>query len=198
MNSEQARERMIRRQNRSDPSRTAPKVNEGPDMGRFMQSQRPHGLNKLCNDPELIEKLQEAAGKVWAIFGERIAQKNCNGLFLYSPKDQTGDYWNADGITCLYGPRNGTARYKIGIASSAVNAGEQYLLMVLIHEVAHVIHFDTYRFDHPPEWHALLDSMLAEFTSASGIELKNDYSSFNGEYSFRPEPRQPWINRKST
>lgn len=179
-NAEKAREKMISRMMRKDSAANVlPEINAGVDLVYFLDSERKSGLFCLCEDAALKAELVKAAAQVWTVFKDQIRDKPITGFILYEAEKQGGDYRLADGMAVQYTARKGDRAWKIAIAAEAIRLGREYLLFLVIHELAHVLH--GVRFDHPPEWHAALDQMLAEFEQRTGIHLENDYSSYNGE-----------------
>ena len=176
-----ARDRMISRHMRADGSGDYPKINTGADMKRFMDIARNEGLCCLCEDGALKEKLSAAIREVWDTFRDYpyyIPELPITGFILFETAKQRGNFAEADGMAFPYSVNPNVEKWKICIAAEAVESGHDYLALVVMHEVFHVI--GGIRFDHPPFWHGGLDAMLLAFNQETGYQIQNDYSRYNG------------------
>lgn len=189
---EAARKRMIQRMGRrlDNADQVPPPINGGEVMKEFLRAERSMGLLSLSDDETAKKRLHAAALRVWGVFGERLARANVKGLFLW-PEDCGGIYAESDGMTVRRTDQAGKVYFMIGVYEGAAYYGEDYLLLVLIHEAAHALNFEA---GHYAYWHGFLDQLLAEFNQRTGRELVNDYASFNDEGRRKP-PGQPWIHR---
>lgn len=61
--------------------------------------------------------------------------------------------------------------YAVGLSVGAVERGEEYTQFLFLHELAHV-HVSG---DHDPEFHRVLDRLIARFNQCTGGRVVNDY-----------------------
>lgn len=65
----------------------------------------------------------------------------------------------------------------IGISIQALQAGESYAALILLHELCHVLHgFPS----HGPEFHEHLDALITRYNTAAGANIQNDYQGKGG------------------
>lgn len=68
----------------------------------------------------------------------------------------------------------------VGISIQALQAGESYAALILLHELCHVLHgFPA----HGPEFHKRLDRLIGTYNAATGSHIENDYFGFGLEES---------------
>lgn len=94
-------------------------------------------------------------------------------VFCYDQDLQPPDIAENDGRAST-SERQSTGRRvsAIGISIQALQAGESYAALILLHELCHVLHgFPS----HGPEFHEHLDALIKRFNESTGSNVRNDY-----------------------
>lgn len=95
------------------------------------------------------------------------------GLYMYQLVGSTKDYSGAFGVTTY----NDSGTAVIGFSGEYVTiATPEQLDIAIMHELCHLSAPET---RHDPEYHALLDQMIANFNHIYGTELVNDYAGLD-------------------
>ena len=84
-------------------------------------------------------------------------------------------------------PQTGKPRCAIGVSVEAMDAGTTYAVLVLLHELCHLIVIEpqTENFtDHSAHFHATLDELIEKYNTAYKTEIVNDY------FGLAPEGRR--------
>lgn len=95
------------------------------------------------------------------------------GLYMYQLAGSSGDYSFALGMTTY----NDSGTAVIGFCGEYITiATPEQLDIAIMHELCHLSAPET---GHDPEYHALLDQMIANFNHIYNTELINDYAGMD-------------------
>lgn len=106
------------------------------------------------------------------LFPDLLYRSGLRLLFLYE-QDETQEN---DGVCWLDVTRDGHGvLYAIGLATWTLE-NPPYFQLVFLHELAHI----AVGGEHNAAFRAYLDSLIARFNEATGVQLVNDYPSEGG------------------
>lgn len=142
----------------------------------FAESAKSSGLKRILTADVPTKKLiNRIIFRVWRILGGATKQYPfpIKGVFLFNAEECTGDFDGCDGM-CMNQARTITAdkRAMIGISTQAAARGEDYVSLVLLHEVSHAATGEG----HTTQFHQYLDYLIMTYNAKYGTEIANDYS----------------------
>lgn len=108
---------------------------------------------------------------------DKLLHEHVSSYYLFKANTTGEDGKTKDGLTTWIDDKQGRL-YCIGIGTAALDKGPDYVLLVLLHELAHVL-IDKDRpgnhEEHDEAFHAMLDQLILAVNDFSGKNLKNDY-----------------------
>ena len=148
------------------------------DVLRFLIKTRGDAIIAPSSDPDSYEQLKTYWKRIQDVFPELYAQQividsgtgetaQISALYVFADApDKDGEYY------LRAQKEKPLEKYAlIGISKSALDKGEEYALMVLLHELTHVLS----RSDNRMIFHGLLDGMILELNSKTGLHVVNDH-----------------------
>lgn len=134
----------------------------------------------ICYDPELREQAASYLWNIPQIFPELIEHRVV-AIYIYDLCEQptylqdcSAVHWrdvvlDRKGILGALGI--GTRLSIIGISTAALDAGQDYTVLVFLHELAHAIHGGG----HDESFHNVLDGLIERYNAATGSRIINNY-----------------------
>lgn len=117
-------------------------------------------------------------GECAAVFPELFDQISV--LYVYNQQAQIDeDLKNSDAIFWFYSAPDRVMLFAIGISTAAAAQGEEYTLLCVIHELAHMKTLLEGKREgkngHSTAFHANLDDLISKFNAETGRNIMNDY-----------------------
>lgn len=130
----------------------------------------------ISNDPQYSEKARSAFTKIALALRDVLFVSSLRFVYVYDIDCQPAgiDTSHSDGYAKNHVNTNGRRISSIGISTQALDYSEDYAIMVLIHELAHVT-VKGYH-DHDDVFYAWMDRLLKAYNDYHGTEIENDYS----------------------
>lgn len=95
-------------------------------------------------------------------------------VYVYDQREQPESISPNDGYSSVSERQTDGRRVaSIGISIQALHRGDEYAVMVLLHELAHILR--SYPVDHGQEFHQTLDKLIVRYNVATGAKIENDY-----------------------
>ena len=107
--------------------------------------------------------------------------------YIYDQGEQQyADGKKNDAVMWYHTPPNESTMYAIGISIAAAAEGESYLLLCILHELAHVENvIDCGKSDHTSRFHHCLNDLIEKFNKATGRSIENDLDGLQMRYDSR-------------
>lgn len=122
--------------------------------------------------PKESEAVRQILKDTPRLFPDLLYRSGLRLLFLYE-QDETQEN---DGVCWIDVTRDGHGvLYAIGLATWTLE-NPPYFQLVFLHELAHI----AVGGEHNAAFRAYLDSLIAKFNEATGVQLVNDYPSEGG------------------
>jgi len=112
--------------------------------------------------------------KAYSLFGAKFTE--CGFVYLYTWQQsvqRVEKFCRVDGYSSF--SRNyetGERVSSIGVACEAIGRGEDYIALLLLHELAHLL---LPQEGHGKYFHAELDDLIAQYNARFGSHVQNDY-----------------------
>ena len=105
-------------------------------------------------------------------------------VYVYDQRQQPVDLAKNDGYSSVSEQmQDGHRVASIGVSIQALQRGDAYAMMILLHEMAHILR--SYPVEHGVEFHAQLDQLINRFNAATGSSLVNDRFGLQMRYDSR-------------
>ena len=138
-----------------------------------------------CNDPPVLAILKDTFALVKSIFPSEVARVHLVLLDVFITEEQPkqSPAFECDGLSSFW--RDGKSGFysAICISASTICTGTEYLIMVFLHELAHLLierdlPSTTEKLPHDEVFECMLNELLNEFSRKTGMRLQNDYSQY--------------------
>lgn len=126
-----------------------------------------------CGDPRQMDKLKTVLVEVFAALPDLLPQLVDRGLdtfYTYRQQEQEGGDRLNDGVCWFDHQQDGGVLYAIGVSVEAMEKGADYTVLVILHEVVHILKGG----EHNQEFHSTLNGLLQRFNAATGRLVVND------------------------
>lgn len=145
---------------------------------RVLRWVRSQGM-ALCYDEARWARLElclrDVVSALPDVFRQTLQLGVC-AIFLYRQSVQQAEFATTDGQCFKDVTRDGQGvLYAIGISAEALEQGADCVALVILHELAHVIHGG----DHDAAFHAALDDLIEQYNAVTGSHVVNDYYGLN-------------------
>lgn len=95
-------------------------------------------------------------------------------VYCYDQQQQLPTLAKNDGFSSVSEhQKDGRRVASIGISIQAMQQGDECAVMVLLHELTHIL--SSYPAEHGRTFHQTLDKLIARYNTATGAKIKNDY-----------------------
>lgn len=148
---------------------------------------------RLCFDSAKLKLLKLLFASIFFALREEVFTTNLSLVYLYRQSEQSGEFAEVDGL-CNISVEYGTT--SIGISAEALEYDLDYAVMVLIHEITHLLCKGT-----SPDFFMRMDKLLNKYNRFTNSRICNDYSE-KGVRQFNLDSRSgiirvPQSNRKN-
>lgn len=151
---------------------------------RWVQSQG----QEICHDTKENQQLSVLLDELRPIFPE-IEQ--VHAWFTYRQANQPPPLSEHDGELWKDCTLDVGTLYAIGISLEALDAGHDYGVLVILHELTHVLLDGG---EHNRHFHSVLNDLLDRYNRATGQSVKNDYFGFEMRHDAREIPASWFAN----
>lgn len=151
---------------------------------RWVQSQG----QEICHDTKENQQLSVLLDELRPIFPE-IEQ--VHAWFTYRQANQPPPLSEHDGELWKDCTLDVGTLYAIGISLEALDAGHDYGVLVILHELTHVLLDGG---EHDRHFHSVLNDLLDRYNRATGQSVKNDYFGFEMRHDAREIPASWFAN----
>ena len=126
-----------------------------------------------CMDNHWISKARGTFLKIIVSLWDVVLGSTLSLVYCYDESIQPPNLANCDGYSSVSeNPSDGRMVSSIGVSVQALQAGDSYAALVLLHELCHVLHgFPA----HGQEFHKRLDSLIERYNLLAGGNVENDY-----------------------
>ncbi len=137
----------------------------------------------LSDDSKKMHRIRTLFFIVYSVFYEQIKHSGLCLLTLYMEKTDS----NKNGFCQRFNNPYEAGKFisVICIVDKIVipETSDEYLLLVLLHEVCHAVYGTECAAEpHGELFHNLLDSLILIFNHETGYNIKNDYAEYSGDY----------------
>lgn len=128
---------------------------------------------KICLDPTERELAKQTFLRITKTFFPDLLCSCLSLIYVYDQDVQPPTVKKCDGYSSVSERQSDGRRVaSIGISLQALHAGENYAVLIFLHELCHVLHgFPA----HGPEFHKHLDRLIAKYNAATKGTVVNDY-----------------------
>lgn len=128
---------------------------------------------KICLDPAEREFAKRTFATITDVFLPDLLCSCLSLIYLYDQDAQPPEISKCDGYSSVSERQSDGKRVaSIGISLQTLHAGEDYAVLVFLHELCHVL----YGFPaHGQVFHKRLDSLIERYNLLTGAGVKNDY-----------------------
>lgn len=139
---------------------------------------------RLCFDSDKMKLLKLLFTSIFFALRDDIFTSDLSLIYLYRQSEQSGKFAGADGL-CNISAEYGTT--SIGISAEALEYDRDYAVMVLIHEITHLLCKGT-----SPDFFMRMDKLLYKYNRFTKSKICNDYSE-KGVKRFTVDSRSGFI-----
>ena len=112
--------------------------------------------------------------KIGKVFINELTTSTLSLVYLYDQNKQPLNIAKHDGYTSISEKLNIVSCVSaIGISTRALQKGEEYTILVFLHELAHVLYNVPVK--HGEEFHMHLNKLIERYNLETGSQIKNDY-----------------------
>lgn len=133
-------------------------------------------------DPQALQIALSALHHVQEVFKGEIDIPTISALAVYDMSAQPEGASSRTADAVAYFTTNGEAKlYGLAVSVQAICKGDDYLLFVIIHELAHIVleaEGKNSEMSHDELFEAYLLELLRFFNEQTGKHLKNDFSGY--------------------
>lgn len=99
-------------------------------------------------------------------------------LYVYNQSQQQYEGGTTDdAVFWYYTTPDNAVLYAIGVSTAAAAEGEKYLLLCILHELAHMKNLiESGNSNHRIFFHTVLDNLIRKFNEATGRNIENDFN----------------------
>ena len=124
----------------------------------------------LCDDPAPMSRLEMLMERVQTAIPGNILD-GLHTLFAFRESEQPENLQGNDGWFWWFDSPYGLF-YAIGLSVETLEGDEDYCILVLLHEIAHLRSGQG----HNASFSGCLDKLIAQYNRASGAHIVNDYT----------------------
>ena len=149
---------------------------------RWVQSQG----KVLCHDTAEQQRLSVLLDELRPIFPE---MEQVHGWFVYRQQDQPPNLRGDDAETWRDVTLDGSGvLFAIGISVDGLDTGHDYAVLLILHELCHVLDSGN----HDWHYHSALSGLIDRYNEATGRSVRNDFFGLEMRYDSRPVP-ESWF-----
>lgn len=127
-----------------------------------------------CTDPHWVAEAKRLFLPVVIAMRDDVMGSVLSLVYCYDQRQQPPALAKNDGYSSVSKRQTDGRRVaSIGISVQAIQQGDGYATMILLHELAHILR--AYPSEHGPEFHRELDRMIEQFNRRTGGHIVNDY-----------------------
>lgn len=138
----------------------------------ILQFMRDYGLTCLYYpDQQTCDRIEQLFGKIWNLFSKLNGRDGytVEALFIYDREKCERHIGDAHTTMHKY-------RSAIGLDRSILDSDEDYLALLLLHELAHALG----NLDHDDLYENFLNYLISIYNAAYDAHVTNDYDSYEG------------------
>ncbi|WP_458398195.1 hypothetical protein [Anaerotignum sp.] len=115
-------------------------------------------------------------GEVATVFPDLF--DSLSDCYFYRQEEQQYEGGTTDDAVFWYHtPSDGVTLYAIGLSTVAAAEGENYLLLCLLHELAHLKNLiENGQSSHRASFHGVLNELIRKFNESTGRNIENDFN----------------------
>lgn len=131
----------------------------------------------FADDPTAKEQARELLIKIFVALSDVVYGSPLSLVYIYNMDEQPPELSGCDGRSFVSERQSdGKQVAAVGVSLQALQAGETYGTLILLHELAHVtINSRLVRGKHGGAFHIWLDMLIRQYNSYHGTDIKNDY-----------------------
>lgn len=122
---------------------------------------------KICTDESERERAMLFLLPIFQVFREEISTSSLSLIYLYRQSEQSEEFADFDG-RCYVSADCDTS--SIGLSVELLHADNDYCVMVILHELAHLLRVGDENF------FRIMDELVQRYNSATKSMIANDYS----------------------
>lgn len=123
---------------------------------------------RLCFDSDKMKLLKFLLMPIFLALRDEIFTSDLSLIYLYRQAEQSEKFAGSDGL-CNISAEYGTT--SIGISAEALEYDADYAVMLIIHEIAHLLCKGT-----TPDFFVRMDKLLNKYNRLTNSKIYNDYS----------------------
>jgi len=130
----------------------------------------------ISTDMKLYEIARSAFQKIALAMPKLILHSTLRLVYVYDQREQPNSHIirTSDGFSSVSERlKDGKRVSSVGISKQALEYSEEYIILVLLHELAHVTVNGQH--NHDETFHCWLDYLIAEYNDFHGTQIINDY-----------------------
>lgn len=129
---------------------------------------------RICCDPAELELARRTFLHITKTFFPELLCSCLSLVYIYDMDEQPPALSMCDGRASISETfPDGRQVASIGISLQALHAGEDYSILILLHELTHVL--SGFPSEHGPEFHAYLDRLVERYNLETRSSIVNDY-----------------------
>lgn len=137
-----------------------------------------------CMDPHWVAEAKRMFLPVIVALQDAVMGSVLSLVYVYDQRQQPPNIAFCDGYSSASEQmQDGRRVASIGVSIQALQQGDAYATMVLLHELTHIL--KAYPVEHGVEFHAQLDRLIDRFNAATGSNLVNDRFGLQMRYDSR-------------
>ena len=127
-----------------------------------------------CADPHWIAETRRLFLPIVIALQDMVMSSILSLVYCYDQRVQPPALAKNDGYASVSERQDSGRRVaSIGVSIQAIQQGDGYATLILLHELAHILR--AYPSEHGIEFHQQLDSMIERFNRCTGDHIVNDY-----------------------
>ncbi|MBR6677714.1 MAG: hypothetical protein IKL23_03160 [Oscillospiraceae bacterium] len=128
----------------------------------------------ICTDDNATNMLKGLINVVAPVFRDTMMDSGLCAIFAYHKDQQPEKFQDNNAITYRDVTTDGKGTlYAIGIAVESLEHGQDWAILLFLHELCHVLLPDAK--SHGRTFHEILDYLIAKYNVATGGSIENDY-----------------------
>ena len=128
----------------------------------------------ICFDPAEREFAKRTFAPITNVFLPDLLCSALSLVYVYDMDKQPPAVKKCDGYSSVSERQSDGQRVaSVGISLQALHAGEDYAVLVFLHELTHIL--SGFPSEHGTGFHAFLDRLIERYNRATGAAVQNDY-----------------------
>lgn len=132
----------------------------------------------FADDPTAKEQARELFINIFVALPDVVFGSTLALIYIYDMDEQPSDIAGSDGYSSISEHQSdGRKVSSLGVSLQALQAGEDYATMILLHELAHItVNESLVTGQHGGAFHLWLDALIRQYNQCHGTDVQNDYA----------------------